>query len=71
MMTGVKKISYSMTCLGRKDPLTRESWETVFMCYWGFAIKYFVPAVLWFILISTFIKDVTSDTLYGDYAFGW
>lgn len=71
MMCGVKKIGYSMTCLGRRDPTKREMWEPIFMFYWGFAIKYFVPAVLWFILVAVFIKDVTSDTLYGGYGMHW
>ena len=54
LMTGVKKIGYSMTVLGRKDENQRQWWEPAFVFYWGFCIKYLIPTVLYYMLVNFF-----------------
>ena len=68
-MCGVKKIGYSMTVLGRPDPKTRQWWESSFVFYWGFCIKYLIPTVLWFILCK-FFKNLWGKP-YGGYSTRW
>ncbi len=60
LMSGVRKISYSFTKLGRKDPEVVECWEPVFLLYWGILIKFIDPYILMFILISIFKEDVEA-----------
>ena len=57
-LSGVRKISYSFTKLGRKDPEVEECWESVFLLYWGFLIKFINPYILLFILVNIFKEDV-------------
>ena len=69
VMCGVRKIAYSMTVLGRKDPKVKGWWEPIFVFYWGFCIKFGIPLVLFFILINTCINAAAKP--YGGYSTGW
>jgi hypothetical protein len=59
-MCGVNKIGYSMTSLERKDPSRKAGWEPYFVFYWGFCIKFFIPAVLWFIMVGFVKKTILT-----------
>jgi len=68
-MCGVRKLAYSMTMLGRKEPQVREWYEGMFAFYWGFCVKYLIPTVLWFIMINQVILDIKEP--YGGYMGHW
>jgi len=68
-MCGVRRIAYSMSKLGRKEPSQVQWWEPAFALYWGVTIKYFIPCVLWFLLVSNTKADI--DKPYGSYAAHW
>lgn len=68
-MCGVSKLAISMSMLGRADIKVREKWESFFVLYWGFTIKYLIPIVLWLILCKAVGDD--SEKGYGGYAIGW
>lgn len=68
-MCGVRKLGYSFSNLGRSDLAIKEWWEPIFVFYWGFTVKYLIPAVLWFILCTGFRKAL--DAPYGGYAAHW
>jgi solute carrier family 6 GABA transporter-like protein 1 len=68
-MCGVRRLAYSMSKLGRKEPDQVQWWEPAFALYWGFTIKYFVPSVLWFLLVGNTKADI--DNPYGKYAAHW
>ena len=66
--SGVRKISRHMTLLSNKERSDHEEkawWETIFEVWWGFSIKYFMPAVLSYGIINTFRSDVREK--YGGY----
>ena len=70
MFYGVRKLSRSMTKLSkaRGDTKTR-CWEPVFEYWWGFAIKYFVPFALSFLLFYSLHIDLNEK--YGGYHMFW
>lgn len=68
-MCGVRKLSYSMSKLGRTEPSTLLWWESAFSVYWCFFIKYFIPSVLWFLIVGNVKADI--DSPYGGYAPHW
>lgn len=68
-MCGVRRLAYSMSKLSRTEPHVLQWWEPAFALYWGFTIKYFVPCVLWFLLVGNTKADV--DKPYGGYAAHW
>lgn len=68
-MCGVRKIAYSMTVLGRKEPAVTECWEVFYMVWWGTTIKFLIPGALWFILVGAFKNDFLNT--YGGYAYYW
>ena len=68
-LCGVHRIAYSMSKLGRTDANVRERWEPFFAFYFGFCVKFFIPFVLWFIMLYTIQKDVFE--LYGGYSLHW
>merc|ERR1712167_370983 len=70
-MCGVRRIAYSMSKLGRprEDPHRVLAWEPAFALYWGITIKYFIPCVLWVLLVGVVKTDVTKP--YGGYAAHW
>merc|ERR1712146_823590 len=51
-MCGVRKLAYSMSKLGRSDPHQVLWYEPAFAFYWSVTIKYFIPSVLWFLLVG-------------------
>lgn len=69
VMCGVRKLGYSFSNLGRSDLAIKEWWEPIFVFYWGFTVKYLIPAVLWFIVCTGFKKAL--DSPYGGYAAHW
>lgn len=68
-MCGVRRIGYSISKLGREEPHKIKWYEPAFVFYWGFTIKFFIPATLWFILVGSFKNDVIKS--YGGYAWYW
>jgi len=68
-MCGVRRIAYSMSKLARTNKGEMKVWEPAFAFYWGFTIKYFIPCVLWFLLIGNVKADIQKP--YGDYAAHW
>lgn len=68
-MCGVRRIAYSMSKLSRKEKSTLQVWEPAFALYFGFTIKYFVPCVLWFLIVGNVKADI--DSPYGSYAPHW
>jgi hypothetical protein len=64
-MCGVRKLGYSMTMLGRSDEKVIEWYEKFFVFYWGFCVKYLIPATLWFIVVGKAIADIKEP--YGGY----
>jgi len=68
-MCGVRKLAYSMTMLGRKEPNVKEWYEGMFAFYWGFCVKYLIPTVLWFIMVNQAILDIKEP--YGGYKGHW
>lgn len=68
-MCGVRKIAYSMSKLGRREKHAVQAWEPAFALYWGITIKYFIPCVLWVLLVGVVKTDV--DKPYGGYAAHW
>jgi SNF family Na+-dependent transporter len=68
-MCGVRRIAYSMSKLARYEKGVPRVWEPAFAFYWGFTIKYFVPSVLWFLLVSNVKMDAQNP--YGKYAAHW
>jgi len=68
-MCGVRRIAYSMSKLARVEKGVVKWWEAGFALYWGFTIKYFIPAVLWFLLVSNVKMD--AEKPYGKYAAHW
>jgi len=66
---GVRRLAYSMSKLGRKEPRTVMMWEPAFVVYWCITIKYFIPAVLWFLIVGNVKTDI--DKPYGGYAAHW
>lgn len=68
-MCGVRKLGYSFSNLGRRDLAVKEWWEALFVFYWGFTIKYLIPAVLWIILCGGFKNSINNP--YGGYSAGW
>ena len=68
-MCGVRRLAYSMSKLGRSMPNEVLWWEPAFVFYWGFAVKYFVPAVLWILLVGNTKSDIEKP--YGGYAAHW
>lgn len=69
VMCGVRKIAVSMTILGREEPNKKAWYEPFFIFYWGFCVKYFIPATLWFILVNQVIIDIEKP--YGGYNTHW
>lgn len=69
MMCGVRRIGYAMSKLTRKEKFTPLWWEPYFNFYFSFQCKYFIPCVLWFLLISNVKVDVVDK--YGNYAAHW
>jgi len=68
-MCGVRKIAYSMSKLSRKEKYTLQWWEPSFAFYWSLTIKYFIPCVLWVLLVSVTKTDIEKP--YGGYAAHW
>ena len=68
-MCGVRKLAYSMSKLGRSDPQQVLWYEPAFAFYWSVTIKYFIPSVLWFLLVGNTKADI--DKPYGGYASHW
>jgi len=68
-MCGVRKLAYSMAKMGRKEKYTVQMWEPAFALYWGIAIKYFIPSVLWFLIVQNVKADIVKP--YGSYAPHW
>jgi len=68
-MCGVRKIAYSMSKLSRKEKYTLQWWEPAFAFYWSLTIKYFIPCVLWVLLVSVTKTDIEKP--YGGYAAHW
>lgn len=68
-MCGVRRIAYSMSKLARLEKGVMRKWEPAFAFYWGFTIKYFIPSVLWFLLVSNVKMD--AEKPYGKYAAHW
>ena len=68
-MCGVRKIAYSMTKLSRTSKHEVQMWEPAFALYWGITIKYFIPCVLWVLLVEVVRNDIEKP--YGGYAAHW
>merc|ERR1712167_238735 len=66
---GVRRIAYSMSKMGRTQKDQVQWWEPGFVVYWCFVIKYFIPCVLWFLLVGNTKDDI--DKTYGGYASYW
>ena len=67
---GVRKLARSMTKLSKEKGETKRLWwERPFEYWWGFSIKYFIPCVLWVLLVGVVKTDV--DKPYGGYAAHW
>lgn len=70
LMSGIRKISYSFSKLGRAgDRKDKEDWEWWFMVIWGTLIKFIDPFLLIFIIVSLFKDDIEEP--YGKYSAGW
>lgn len=50
-------------------------WTNLFIGWWGFSIKYFIPWVLWTLMMWNFKADITMDAKtgrgYGGYHYFW
>lgn len=68
-MCGVRRLAYSMAKLSRKEKTQLQWWEPAYAMYWGFTIKYFIPCVLWFLIVGNVKTDI--DKPYGKYAAHW
>jgi len=68
-MCGCRKIAYSMSKLSRKSKHEVQWWEPAFTFYFSFTIKYFIPCVLWVILVNVTRTDIVKP--YGGYAAHW
>lgn len=68
-MCGVKRIGFSMSAIGRKNPSQRQCWEGLFVFYWGVCVKYICNIALWFIFCGNVKKIITSP--YEGYSTGW
>jgi hypothetical protein len=69
--SGVRKIARHMTLLSnpdRKDHTERAWWEIIFEIWWGFSIKYFMPAALLIGMFSSMRTDFMDK--YGGYPLG-
>lgn len=69
LLTGVKRISYACSQMGRTDPRTKMWWEPIFCIYWSFLIKFINPAALYFMFMGILLDDIKKP--YGGYAIGW
>jgi len=67
-MCGVRKLGYSMSRLGRTDEKMK-FYEPFFVFYWGFCIKFLIPAGLQFILVAIIKTDLVKP--YGGYGMHW
>lgn len=68
-MCGCRKIAYSMSKLSRKSKHEVQWWEPAFTFYFSLTIKYFIPCVLWVILVNVTRTDIVKP--YGGYAAHW
>jgi len=50
-------------------------WTNLFIAWWGFSIKYFIPWALWTLMMWNFKADITMDAKtgrgYGGYHYFW
>merc|ERR1711957_399376 len=70
MFYGVRKLSRAMTKLSKNEGDNETHlWETLFECWWGFSIKYFVPFALNFLIFFSLHNDL--NVAYGDYHMFW
>lgn len=70
-MSGVRKLGYSMSKLGRKEPNKVQWWEPAFVFYWSVITKYFIPAVLWILLVNNVMIDVVKRDSDDGLGFHW
>ena len=68
-MCGVRRLAYSMSKLSRKSKFEVQWWEPAFAMYWSIAVKYFIPCVLWILLVGNTKTDIQKP--YGGYAPHW
>jgi hypothetical protein len=67
-LCGVRRIAYSMSKMSRVDNQL-QWWEAAFCTYWSLLVKYFIPSVLWILLVGNTKADI--DNTYGGYASHW
>jgi len=59
----------------KKEEEANPWWFHVFVFWWGFSVKYFIPFALWFLMMWNFKSDVTLNAStgrsYGSYHIFW
>jgi len=49
-------------------------WSPIFITWWAFSIKYFVPFAVWFLMMWNFAQDISPNAdgnFYGGYHIFW